>query len=324
MKWYIPSWNGDLRLTPSAKNDDHTTLTIHQPTLAERQLLVQMGRAFEKRGWVPSWKDPKPQKLFGRPTKIELRAPLDEVGPVVSKIMRPGKAVLTAITFIDGRVETCSGSEADLAELAKGATAAPEDSAPRAAATIKRPTPSCPQCIPGAILPASEVLLTFLSPEQHASWARTRSIVVTGGLSKHRYIIAHRHSPIARRFGRICYDFDSNMVVHFHDWTVPPEEEVLAAKLILEHREPWLRNEATMLLDFGILDTCGVQRIVQRDLRDRQPVYKNPFGDVMDGVADANMARRVGEAALRLFGSGIQGPPEQKATPSTVAPKEVP
>ena len=46
---------------------------------------------------------------------------------------------------------------------------------------------------------------------------------------------------------KICYDIDDRCVLHFHDWTVPPEEEVLATKLILEHREAWLRNEATVL-----------------------------------------------------------------------------
>ena len=63
------------------------------------------------------------------------------------------------------------------------------------------------------------------------------------------------------------------------------EEEVLAAKLILEHREPWLRNEATML-------SCNSSVLV----------FKNPFGDVNDGVPDANFTSRLGVSLLRELG----------------------
>ena len=71
-------------------------------------------------------------------------------------------------------------------------------------------------------------------------------------------------------------------MLHFHDNSVPPEEEVLAAKLILEHREPWLRNEATCLLqtkdgkwhDFGFMyyrTRLAMPATVAAMLRSRQP-----------------------------------------------------
>jgi len=209
--------------------------------------------------------------------------------------MRPGHAVLTAIRFADGRCVTCSGSEAELRQLAE--TAAESYRAPRAvpalppaqepprpepvaAVTVRRPTPCCPQCHPGAVGPASEVLLAFLSEEEHESWARERSIVVEGGLSGHRYLLAHRHTARAQRVGRICYDLDARAVVHFHDMTVPPEEEVLAAKLILEHREPWLRNEATLFCSDALK-------------------FKNPFGDGGDGMWDSSLTSNLGSAVLK-------------------------
>ncbi len=79
--------------------------------------------------------------------------------------------------------------------------------------------------------------------------------------------------------GRICYDLDARAVVHFHDMSVPPEEEVLAAKLVLEHREPWLRNEATL---FG----SGTMK------------FKNPFGGAGDGTWDSALTSRLGSAVL--------------------------
>ena len=110
--------------------------------------------------------------------------------------------------------------------------------------------------------------------------------MVEGGLSGHRYILAHRHSKLARKFGRIGYDVDSRAVMHFFDWSVPPEEEILAAKLILEHREPWLRNEATFF--------------------DSGERYKNPFGDSLDGTETSSLMVGIGAGLSAAAGIPIQ------------------
>lgn len=279
MKWYIPTWNGDLRLTPDKDNPEHTLLEIEKPTPEEKRVLDVLEKECRVRNLVDEWM-PKSAGLFSSTERIVIRAPLTDIGPIVAKMVRPAPNVLTAITFKDGKCVTCSGTALELAEAVKEAVAQPPEKAPEAAATVKRPTPSCPQCERGAILPASEVLLTFLSEEEHKTWAEDRFIVVTGGLSGHRYMLAHRHSAKAERVGRICFDLDDQQVVHFHDRSVPPEEEVLAAKLILEHREPWLRNEATV---FG----GGL-------------VFKNPFGDITDGLSDASLTHSIGSAAMLL------------------------
>ncbi len=110
---------------------------------------------------------------------------------------------------------------------------------------------------------------------------------VTGGLSGHRYLLAHRHTPTAARLGKICYDLEERFVLHFHATDLPPEEEILAAKLILEHREPWLRNEATVVQQTkdGRWHDLGFMR------------YKNPFGDITDGRDDAALTAGIGIGA---------------------------
>ena len=55
--------------------------------------------------------------------------------------------------------------------------------------------------------------------------------------------------------------------------------------LILQNREPWLRNEATCL-----------------GLRFHR-VFKNPFGDHRDGVLDATLTKGVGLFAQTLLSS---------------------
>jgi hypothetical protein len=146
---------------------------------------------------------------------------------------------------------------------------------PAKAASVRRPTPCCPVCEVGSVAPASEVLLAFLSDEEHETWARDRAIVVTGGLTGHRYVLAHRRSVVAACITKMCFDLDDGRILHFHDNSVPPEEEVLAAKLILEHREPWLRNEAT-LLGGGDMQ------------------FKNPFGDLSDGTESTFLVSAIG------------------------------
>lgn len=288
MKWYFPAWNGDHRLEPDAKNPAHTVLTIQRPTADESRLLDILGKGMLANGWIEDWKKVEGSRAIFK-KKVLIKAPLEKVGPLFVWAFKPGPAVLTAVKYENGRVVTCAaGGPSELLafseKIAEEARKEPEKPKPDVAATVKRHTPCCPSCVPGSIEPAREVLLAFLTPDQHATWARDRFIYVEGSLTGAVYRLAHRHTKLAEEQGRICKDLDANLVVHFHDWTVPPEEEVLAAKLILEHHEPWLRNEATML---GYMGGSG-------------PIFKNPFGDGMDGVPDASFTSGLG----RVFSLG--------------------
>lgn len=286
MKWYIPSWNGDVRLEPDPADTSQTLLWIEKPTDHELQVLGKLSELLLAAGHINEPIDTKRvRSRFAGKKSQTINAPITTIGPLVAKMFKPGDAVLTAVKLKDGQIITCTGTGSDLVELVGDVADVkkPEPKA-KAIATVRRPTPSCPQCIPGSITPAREVLLAFLTPNEHQQWANYRSLFVTGGLSGHRYLIAHRNTRTAARIGRIAYDIDAECVVHFHDRSVPPEEEVLAAKLILEHEEPWLRNEATMLgRKHGVL------------------VFKNPFGDGNDGVPDAILTMKIGNAVLRAM-----------------------
>ncbi len=293
MKWFIPAWNGDWRLTPDpAAPEKRTILEIKRPTAGEKRLLHKLRDAFKDKKWMSKDEaarvdDPSSWKT----TTAIINAPLTDVGPLVAAIIKPGPNVITAVKFADGRIEVCETSEvpkdgegdpgnekknepkpsAEVKELAKKPDA-------EAAATVKRPTPCCPDCHVDELevnKPATEVLLSFLNEEEHASWAAHRYIVVRGGITGHRYLIAHRNSEIAQINTRLCFDLDDDQVMHFHLTEVPPEEEVLATKLILEHREDWLRNEATAL-------------------GNHTWVMKNPFGDGGDGVQDSIFTQKFG------------------------------
>ena len=197
--WYSPSWSGDFRLV--ANTDDPTTsqLIIIDPTAHERTLLAAFLDVARRRKWTTAQLPDGPIATH----VIALQATVAKAGPALVRATKPAKRTLTAVTFKDGHVETAE--TAQLEALAEQAAADPQ----AAAASVARPTPCCPQCEPGAIAPARDVLLEFLTPTQHADWAAHRAITVVGGLSGHRYLLAHRHT--VQRF--LCNPCRSHRIV---------------------------------------------------------------------------------------------------------------
>jgi hypothetical protein len=272
VKIYLPSWNGDFRLEDDGKGG--TKLIVHEPTLHEQKIIEEFLRQAGTKGWISA-------TYSGGNGEVAISAPLSKASKILIKLARPKKQTLTAVSFSDGKLSVIEGAdEVALEKIEKAveqATATEDPEQPAKAASVKRPTPCCPDCEVGSVAPASEVLLSFLNEEEHETWARERAIVVTGGLTGHRYVLAHRQSAIAAFNTRMCFDLDDGQILHFHDNGVPPEEEVLAAKLILEHREPWLRNEATVL--------GGGGRVMR---------FKNPFGDFGDGTETTAFVSEIG------------------------------
>jgi hypothetical protein len=278
--WFFPAWNGDFRLV-AGEADGTSKLLVMQPTPHERQLIATFMKTARKKKWTKEKFD-EDDPIDTR--TIDLGATIDTIGPALVKLTKPAASTLTAVSFKDGHLEVAeTGSLATIVAKAAGDDAAK-------AVSVSRPTPCCPKCEVDSIAPARDVLLSFLTAQEHADWADHRAIMVKGGLSGHRYLLAHRHSETAARLGKICYDVEDRCVLHFHDISVPPEEEVLAAKLILEHREPWLRNEATVLQQDsgGKWVDLGFMR------------YPNPFGDASDGRADALLTSALGQIAAVL------------------------
>ncbi len=350
-RWFFPSWNGDVRIATHPDDETKTLITIIEPTIDEKRVLKSLAGIFDEKGWMGKRKTIWNPRGNNERQESVIHAPIHDIGLHMIGHLKPGIATLTAVKMEDGKVEArgsgekgfltwiaslfgggekeAVGTVGDLADILDGkpdggfreekgeetAVAKPEETKPakeeKAAATVKRPTPSCPRCIPGAIEPASEVLLSFLTDEQHEEWAKNRCFIAIGGLTGHRYLIAHRHSRQAQKAGKVCYDLDDGGVLHFHDNSVPPEEEALAAKLVLEHREPWLRNEATCL---GLASAGGL--MIGGGGFDY--VFKNPFGDGGDGVADSQFTGEIGSFLRGLaLGMGKEDPNESLASEAT-------
>lgn len=268
MRWFFPSAAGDFRLE---QNGDTCLLKIEKATPAELDQLQSFLTVATKKKWADKG------TTVNATDTLSLNVSVAVAGKELLKHVRPKQGTLTAVKMVNGEL---TATDETGAEIRGDALDKLLDGKAEAAVSVSRPTPSCPDCQPGAVSRASEVLQRFLSKDEHESWAKHRQIVVTGHLSGHRYLLSHRSHPRAVKDTRICRDVDSDCVLKFFDWSVPPEEEVLAAKLILEHREPWLRNEATLFHELEHFKT--------------EPVFKNPFGDKSDGTSDASLFAGVG------------------------------
>ena len=290
MRWYFPSWNGDIRIEEHPEDPKKKTrLTVVSPTAAEIKKLGEIDALVRKRGWRDEDKPMVGSFSVNWPERAEftLDAPVSRIGKVLLKKVKGGKQTLTAVVFEDGTQEVADGDGEAVAALVNDAEEQAEKK-PEKAVSVKRPTPCCPTCFAeDPITAADEVLKEFLTPSEWETWVNDLAVYAYGGMSGHLYRLAHRQSPEAAKQGKICLDLTNDEILHFHDWSVPPAEEVLAAKLILEHREDWLRNEATL---------AG------------NPCFKNPFGGTMDGVADSQATAGVGaflEGMCLMLGVGL-------------------
>jgi hypothetical protein len=235
MKWYLSSFNGDIRFEEISEGA--TRVTVEKPTPTELEVLRRWAEKTPAMG-----KDDLERLMVDG--AIEIEAPIAEVALPMAKLLNAGKVgLLTALSFESGRVhvtETIEKLPAWLKKLEKG-----RERAEAAVVTVTRPKLSCPECSgrPEGERKACDVLWDFLDPMQRREWLRGRRVTAFGAVTGHAYDLRPRTSAVAGRRGRICFDMDDKLVLHNFNLDVPPEEELLAAKLILEHREHWLRVE---------------------------------------------------------------------------------
>lgn len=238
--------------------------------------LTKFFRKARKKGWVEELEG---ASLTGT-TVLIIKAGIVEAGRLL--LDRKGRktkldGLLTVVRSINGSVQ----SEHEVAAAEKALVKVDADKA----VTVRRPTLCCPHPVSGPDERASQVLAAFCTPSQLKEWLEHGCLHCHGNLSGHRYRIAHRHSELAREQGKITWDETSGSVMHCYDWSVPPAEEVLAVKLVLEHREHWIRNRSGIF--FG-----GGRR------------YHNPFmsngAQHLDGVMDTAIVTTIGSLAKAL------------------------
>lgn len=279
--WYIPSSSGDFRLElPSDDKADPSKtclLTVEDPTPAKMLKLGNFLAKCRQRHWI--------DKAIGvgasGRTEISIRAPMAKAGPLLAGETMPTRGVLTAVRSQDGTLLAVA-DETEPEKIEKAAADPKAD----VVATTKRPTSCCPNPIEGPLKRSSKVLREFCTPAQWTSWVRDGYLLCHGHLTGHLYRICHRHHPIAIEEGKITRDLTNNLILHCYDWSIPPAEEVLGIKMILENREPWLRTPSTMV---------------------GPPVFPEPSGlGVRAGTWDASFFHKIADGVGKVLGAPPQ------------------
>lgn len=279
--WHFTSWSGDFRL--EADGTEKSVLTVVSPTPAEIERLGRFLKKARAKGWISQHVGFVPNGEV----RIAVDAPLAKAGRIL--LGEKPKGILTAVRSTNGHVSAVTDGDVEHAEAEVGK----KDTA--AAASVRRPTLCCPHPQPGPDVRASEVLQAFCTPRQWEEWERSGMVHCYGSLSGRLYEIAHRHHPLSIERTKIVWDVEGGYVMHAYDWSVPPAEEVLVMKLVLEHAEHWIRNQSGHF--FG-----------------QPPTYPDPFmpedQQSMDGLADAAFVRGMG-AFLAGFSASVSASKEQ-------------
>lgn len=279
--WTIPTWCGDYRLEAS-DDGNKSVLVVTDPTPAELKQLGAFLKSARSEGWVGAAAGVSDRGE----SRVDINASIAVCGPkLLGDGLRVNKGILTVIVSKDGNVTAVDGTGASAIESVSVADA-------DEAVSTKRPTPCCPRPYVGTPEDrASRTLLRFSTRRQQVDWQESGYMYCRGNLSGRLYRIAHRHSELARRQGRVLYDVVGGYEVHCHASQYPPSEEALAIKHAVEHREDWIRNPSTMF------------HVASRGHGGR-PVYRNPFrtgqDQLSDGLQDASITSFLG-GMLRGF-----------------------
>lgn len=230
MQWFIPTFYGDIKVE---KVDPKTCkVLVQEATTEEKKALAYLEKEALSKRWVPKG------TTFGVNTLVN--APTEKVATLLAKALKPGKKVVHAVKFSNGKIEEVTESTFKVSppSPAKDATSAPPApplSEPVKATSVAAPTKGCPPPdFSPARLRAWEHLNAFLTTEQQEDLAKYNRFVAIGGTTGHRYMITSRTArDQLRLYQRSLFDLDEGRSYCVHDWDVPPEEEMHALNVLI-------------------------------------------------------------------------------------------
>lgn len=262
--WFVPTSYGDIRLKAKSKN--LTQVEICKLTRSELRAVQalkdhSLSPGLFKTAWATNeeWMAIVGAFEIGQSElhTIDLRAPIARVERVLTKELRRDRRVVTIASCKPGEyVELRAEIPPELThgtsphrEPASG----PEDEPKPAkkaekavAVTTQVPIVGCPPPnFENARVRASEVLRSFLLPEQIRDFETRQQFVTVGGMTGHRYAITSRHCrSLLGQYQRTVYDLDEGRPLCVHDWEIPAPEEMLTLHLLLSlpQYEPYMRE----------------------------------------------------------------------------------
>lgn len=254
-KWFIPSWYGDIRL--QVIDDAHTRVTVTKLSQAELGALHALKKrslqgGFIRKKWATeeAWTS-MPSEAFeaGRTTThhVNLKTPITKIESFLTRQLRGASDTVSVIITDKGSLYEIKAEDrvvdTNVLPFRRAAEGAEEEKEPveqpKAAVTVRKPAIGCPAPnFEDTIIRATEVLKTFLTPEQVEDYERHQKFVTIGGASGRRYLLTSRHAPSTSGTSfRTVHDVDLDRDLCVHDWGIPAPEELLTMHLMLSMPE---------------------------------------------------------------------------------------
>jgi len=221
--WFVPCWSGDFRLEVDKKDKDRCVLTVENPTDADRERLRPFLTAARRRKWISSEDG---LSTTGK-SEIPVKAPMHVAGALLAEKAIPDGEVWTAVRHTDGTVTVENGTRVAEPEKAE------------VAASVAKPDKGCPEPV-ACLRREAEVLRAFCTKPQWAQFQTYGFMQCVGNITGKTYHVFHRDEAAQRGMNRSVWDVEAQSTVCVYNKSLPPEEEALALKLAIEHREAWL------------------------------------------------------------------------------------
>lgn len=212
MKVYFCSEFGDISIE---EVDEVVRLKTTDLSMTEKKLLKEIIKKF------------KLYDLSEKESLEDMEVPLENVKledlhKFMKDVLKKNKPTITAIKYKDGKIEIVEDLKGKNGEVA---------------VTTDKPVRGCP--MPEMIqseVRASVVLNHFLDNTQIKDFETYRQIVAIGNSSHKPYLITSRYSPRVVDMGQL-YDIGDKKIICASCNEIPPSEEILALKLMIEHKE---------------------------------------------------------------------------------------
>lgn len=211
VKMYFVTTFGDLELEQIENKE--VRLTTNNLTFGERSLVKEILKEYKI--------DIKEDAEIENISFIIVDKTIEDVHKFMKKKLKKNKATITALKFKDGRIEL---SEEIKQEAEKGTT-------------VEKPDRGCPMpvSIAGEIR-ASVVLKEFLSSQQSVDFEKHLQFISKGNYTSIPYLVTSRWSKAVESWGQV-YDLVNKKIICASAIDIPPSEEMLSLKLMLEHKE---------------------------------------------------------------------------------------
>jgi hypothetical protein len=237
MRVYIPIYSGDIQLLKSEK-PKQCLLQTSNLTVDEIVLVQQILKRF---------KVPVPEVLGSN--SIEIPAPLEKAHKYVTRVLKKGKPTITAIKISEGRIEEVK-TLAEAEEKLEKALAGKKGKKEKEAVTTTVPKRGCPMPVFDPMrareIMATAVLWKFLADSQKRDFNLHKAITVFGGATGEKYLISHRHSRLAPKFGMVSRLVQGRRVPEcVLETDLPAPEEMLSLLVVLScptTEEAWLAS----------------------------------------------------------------------------------